>query len=143
MTDAAPESSIPEILDRAEKRAVAQVARDVELLGPLDETYREGRTPPEPGASLHLFLLGVDERFAGRGVAKRLVADCLAHGVARGYRMAVTEATNKTSQHIFRKAGFVERVHGSYADHRFQGEHVFASIVEHGGPILMDRPLEA
>ena len=38
MTDAAPESFISEILDRAEKRAVAQMARDVELIGPLDET---------------------------------------------------------------------------------------------------------
>ena len=55
--------------------------------------------------------------------------------------MAVTEATNTTSQHIFRKLGFTERVRGSYADHRFRGRAVFRSIAEHGGPILMDRSL--
>ena len=55
--------------------------------------------------------------------------------------MAVTEATNKVSQHIFRKLGFVERVRRSYQTHRFDGRAVFASIAEHGGPILMDRSL--
>ncbi len=86
-------------------------------------------------------LLGVAERFAGRGIAQRLVEECLANGTRRGYRVAVTEATNKNSQHIFRKHGFVERVRWSYRDHRFEGREVFASIAEHGGPILMDKPL--
>jgi hypothetical protein len=53
--------------------------------------------------------------------------------------VAVTEATNKTSQHIFRKLGFTERVRGSYADHRFEGKAWFTSIDEHGGPVLMDK----
>jgi hypothetical protein len=55
--------------------------------------------------------------------------------------VAVTEATNKASQHIFRKLGFVERVWRSYRDYRIDGQAVFASIVEHGGPILMDKQL--
>ena len=37
MSDATPDPTVLEILERAEKRAIAQVARDVELLGPLDE----------------------------------------------------------------------------------------------------------
>ena len=37
MSDAKPDPTVLEILERAEKRAIAQVARDVELLGPLDE----------------------------------------------------------------------------------------------------------
>ena len=37
MSDAKPDPIVLEILERAEKRAIAQVARDVELLGPLDE----------------------------------------------------------------------------------------------------------
>ncbi|MEE2895364.1 MAG: hypothetical protein VX726_06420 [Planctomycetota bacterium] len=37
MSDATPDPNVLEILERAEKRAIAQVARDVELLGPLDE----------------------------------------------------------------------------------------------------------
>jgi ribosomal protein S18 acetylase RimI-like enzyme len=111
-----------------------------DILGQLDKEYRRGETP-RPGESLHLFLLGVAQRFAGQGVAQRLVATCLENGARLGYRVAVTEATNRTSQHIFRRQGFVERVRRSYWDHRFDGQAVFASIVEHGGPILMDKPL--
>ncbi|MBI1917135.1 MAG: GNAT family N-acetyltransferase [Planctomycetes bacterium] len=112
-----------------------------DILGQLDADYRAGQTSVRPGESLHLFLLGVAPRFAGQGVAHQLVAKCLAHGAGRQYRVAVTEATNKTSQHIFRKQGFVERVRRSYQDHRFNGRAFFASIVEQGGPILMDKQL--
>jgi ribosomal protein S18 acetylase RimI-like enzyme len=111
-----------------------------DILGQLDAEYRGGRLV-RPGTSIHLFLLGVASRFAGRGVARRLVSECLAHGARRGYRTAVTEATNKTSQHIFRSQGFVERVRRTYGEHRFHGRAVFASIAAQGGPILMDRAL--
>ncbi|MGA2372569.1 MAG: GNAT family N-acetyltransferase [Candidatus Korobacteraceae bacterium] len=111
-----------------------------DILGQLDAEYR-GSQVARPGESLHLFLLGVSDRVAGRGVAQRLVAACLEHGARAGYRVAVTEATNKVSQYIFRKQGFVERVRRSYEAHRFDGRQVFASIAEHGGPILMDKSL--
>lgn len=111
-----------------------------DILGQLDAEYLGDRTV-RPGESLHLFLLGVADRVAGRGVARRLVAACLEHGAQRGYRLAVTEATNKVSQHIFRRLGFVERVRRSYETHRFSSRAVFASIAEHGGPMLMDRSL--
>jgi ribosomal protein S18 acetylase RimI-like enzyme len=111
-----------------------------DILGGLDAEYRGGREF-RPGEALHLFLLGVSDRVAGRGVGRQLVAACLEHGKRKGYRVAVTEATNKTSQHIFRKLGFVERVKGSYAEHLFEGRRCFASIAEHGGPILMDKEL--
>ncbi len=111
-----------------------------DILGQLDAEYRGDRTV-RPGESLHLFLLGVADRVAGRGVARRLVAACLENGAQRGYRLAVTEATNKVSQHIFRRLGFVERVRRSYETHGFGGRAVFASIAEHGGPMLMDRSL--
>jgi ribosomal protein S18 acetylase RimI-like enzyme len=109
-----------------------------DILGELDAGYRAGRTP-HPGESIHLFLLGVSETAAGRGVAQGLVTACLEHGARRGYRLAVAEATNTVSQHIFRKLGFTERVRASYADHRFEGRAVFASIAGQGGPILMDK----
>ena len=111
-----------------------------DILGQLDGDYRSGETV-HPGESIHLFLLGVAERFGGKGIAKQLVAECLANGIGRGYRLAVTEATNKTSQHVFRKLGFVERVRRSYGDHRFNGQAIFASIAEQGGPILMEKRL--
>ncbi len=111
-----------------------------DLLGELDTEYRRDQAA-RPGESLHLFLLGVAESVAGRGVAQQLVATCLKHGARKGYRMAVTEATNKVSQHIFRKQGFVERVRRSYASYRLDGRAVFASIQDHEGPILMDKLL--
>jgi GNAT superfamily N-acetyltransferase len=83
----------------------------------------------------------VAERYSGRGIARQLVTQCVANAARRGYRLAVTEATNLTSQHIFRQEGFVERVRGSYREHRFEGRAFFQSIAEQGGPILMDKRL--
>lgn len=109
-----------------------------DILGELDAEYRSTHAP-NPGDAIHLFLLGVDVRFTGRGIAQQLVTTCLENGTRYGYRRAITEATNKTSQHVFRKLGFVDRVRRSYADHQFGGRRWFTSITEHGGPILMDK----
>jgi len=111
-----------------------------DLLGHLNAEYWGERTVPH-GEALHLFLLGVAESASGRGVARQLVTRCLARGARRGYRLAVTEATNRVSQHVFRTLGFAERVRGSWSGHRFAGRFPFASIAEHGGPILMDKSL--
>jgi ribosomal protein S18 acetylase RimI-like enzyme len=111
-----------------------------DILGQLDTEFRSNLAV-RPGELLHLFLLGVAESGAGRGVAQQLVSTCLEHAARKGYRRAVTEATNQVSQHIVRKLGFVDRVHRSYEAHRFDGRAIFASIADHGGPILMDRSL--
>jgi GNAT superfamily N-acetyltransferase len=112
-----------------------------DILGQLDAEYRKGE-PPQKGECLHLFLLGVARSHAGRGIGHGLVAASLTNAAPRGFRVAVTEATNKASQHIFRKQGFVERVRRSYLDHRFDDRAYFASIAaEHGGPILFDKAL--
>ena len=112
-----------------------------DILGQLDTEYRRGHSA-QHGESMHLYLLGVAESATGHGVAKHLVAECLETGARKGYRVAVTEATTKVSQHVFGRLGFSERVHRSYEQHRFNGRAVFASVSEHGGPILMDRHLE-
>ena len=83
-----------------------------------------------PGERLPLFFLGVGESIDGRGVAQHLISTCLEHVTRKGYRLAVTEVTNKVSQHIFRKLGFAERVWRSYLSHRFAGRAVFTSIGE-------------
>ena len=100
--------ALPDGMDRLS----AKFSPIFDILGQLEAEYRSGETP-RPGESLHLFLLGVAQRFAGQGVAQKLVATCLENGARRGYRVAVTEATNQTSQHIFRRHGFVERVRRS------------------------------
>ncbi len=129
-------SAMPEGMDRLSRKFDPVF----DILGQLGADYWGDRAAL-PGESIHLFLLGVAERVAGRGVAQQLVTACLELGASRGYRLAVTEATNKVSQHIFRKHGFVERAHRSYEAHRFNGRALFESIVEQGGPILMDRSL--
>jgi ribosomal protein S18 acetylase RimI-like enzyme len=111
-----------------------------DILGQLDGEYRSTRNI-QAGEAIHLFLLGVSPRFAGRGVAQGLVSACLTNSMTRGYRLAMTEATNRTSQHVFRKLGFVERVRRPYADHRFNGRACFDAIADQGGPILLDREL--
>jgi ribosomal protein S18 acetylase RimI-like enzyme len=113
-----------------------------DLLSQLELDYRHG-ADVQPGESMHLFLLGVAHAFGGRGVAQQLVAECVANGARQGYRLAVTEATSRRSQHVFRKQGFADRVQRSYGDHRFDGRAFFESIADQGGPILMDRRLAA
>jgi ribosomal protein S18 acetylase RimI-like enzyme len=109
------------------------------ILGKLVETY--GGAPPTPGELLHLFLLGVSDRAERVGIGHGLVAACLANGVRKGYRRASAECTGRVSQHIFRKLGFEELGMIAYADHEFNGRRIFASVAEHGGPILMEKPL--
>ncbi len=121
-------------------RLTAKFEPIFDILAQLDAEYRAGR-PVCPGECLHLFLLGVAAQYAGKGIAQQLVAKCLANGADKHYRVAVTEATNATSQHIFRKQGFVERVRRSYQNHRFNGRAYFASITEQGGPMLLERQL--
>lgn len=113
-----------------------------DIIGELDFPDQDN-SALRPGESLHLLLLGVAERFAGHGIAQQLVAECMANGCRKGYRVAICEATNTTSQYVFRKLGFVERARGSYQDHRFNGCQFSTSIAEHGGPMLMDKPLSA
>jgi ribosomal protein S18 acetylase RimI-like enzyme len=129
-------SSLPNGMDRLSKK----FEPIFDILGQLDADYRLGK-PAVPGESLHLFLLGVDDAFVGRGVAQQLVGVCVENGMRKGYTVAVTEATNNVSQHIFRKLGFIDRVQRSYRDHRYQGRSFFAAIHEHIGPVLMERLL--
>lgn len=134
----AEDSSSP--LPAGMERLSPKFAPIFDLLGQLESGDRTGHVVSE-GESAHLFLLGVADRYCGRGIAQQLVAQCAANAIREGYRRAVTEATNRTSQHIFRSCGFVERARVPYEEHRYEGKAHFASIAEQGGPILMERLL--
>lgn len=112
----------------------------LDILGQLDAAYRSGKAM-SPGESLPSPSPGGRPEIRLSGCGAPTCRQMRGERRAQGYRVAVTEATNGTSQHIFRKQGFVERVRGSYRDHRFEGQAAFASIAEHGGPILMDKLL--
>jgi hypothetical protein len=71
-------SALPDGMDRLS----AKFDPIFDILGQLDTDYRGGQTV-RPGESLHLFLLGVSDRVAGRGVAQQLVTACLEHGTRR------------------------------------------------------------
>lgn len=90
---------------------------------------------------MHLFLLGVAQGHTGTGIAQQLVTECVSNGIRKGYRLAVTEATNRASQHVFRTQGFIERVRRSYSDHQFEGRACFTSIADQEGPMLMEKHL--
>lgn len=125
---------LPERLARA-------FAPILQLLGELEADYTIGRAAPHP--LLHIFLIGVDKQWCGRGVGRTLISHCLANGRALGYRFVVTEATSKRSQRLFASERFTVRATRSYADYRFEGAAVFSSIAQEGGPMLMDRPIES
>lgn len=110
------------------------------ILTELETEYRQGQAI-QLGECLHLFLLGVARTHGGRGIAQNLVETCLQNGSKKGYRLAVTEATNKVSQHVFRKLGFKDRVQRSYRNYIFEGNTPFARIEGHLGPILMDKQI--
>jgi len=108
------------------------------MLEALDGQFRRANTIL-PGQYLHLFMLGVDRGFTGRGIAQEMVAACLANGVRKGYRGAMTEATGEISQRVFRKQGFAERYSVAYRDFKYEGKAVFASIEKHERAILMEK----
>ena len=110
------------------------------MLDGLDSQYRASRNI-QPGAYLHLFMVGVPNHASGRGIAHHLITTCLTNGKTRGYRFAVTEATGSVSQHVFRKLGFRDVLAASYKDYVFNGQHVFSSIVGPEATILMEREL--
>ena len=78
------------------ERVSPKFAPTFDLMGQLDEEYRQGKSVP-PGDWLHLFLLGVPRPFRGHGVGRQLVASCLENGARRGYRRGVTEAASSDS----------------------------------------------
>jgi ribosomal protein S18 acetylase RimI-like enzyme len=119
-------------------RAPASFAPVGALLDSLDDEYRATH-PVVPGSHLHLFMVGVSDSFGGAGIAQTMITLCLTNGAQRGYRLAITEATSRTSQHIFRKLGFRDFCTRSYKEFLYEGRHVFESIRAHGGTVLMER----
>jgi ribosomal protein S18 acetylase RimI-like enzyme len=119
-------------------RAPARFAPVGALLDSLDDEYRATH-PVLPGSHLHLFMVGVADSFGGAGIAQTMITLGLTNGAQHGYRLAVTEATGRTSQHIFRKLGFQDLCTRSYKEFLHQGTRVFASVEADGGTILMER----
>ena len=110
------------------------------LLEQLEHWYI-GAKSPQPGECLDLAMLAVDRADCGQGIAQKLVSVCLENGAAKGYRRAITMATNRTSQRVFQKLGFNELFSVSYKDYTFDGNRVFASIEPDDRTALLERVL--
>jgi ribosomal protein S18 acetylase RimI-like enzyme len=110
------------------------------MLELLDEQFRKEVTMCRC-RYLHLFMLAVDGQFAGRGIGQELIRRCIENGYRKGYQKALTEATGKISQHIFRKNGFMQRFSVPYGSFLYENRPVFASIQGHEGAMLMDKSI--
>ena len=110
------------------------------VIGRLEAWYIDAKSP-QAGECLDLAMLAVDRAHGGHGIAQQLVCACLAGGGDKGYRRAITMATNRVSQRVFKKLGFTELFSVAYSDYTFEGNRVFASIEHDDRTALMERAL--
>ena len=110
------------------------------LLESLDNSYKQDKQI-ELHEYLHLYMLAVAPEHRGKGIAQTLVSTTLEHGIKQGYKVAVTEAANQISQHVFRKTGFTSRCEISYGQFTYNGDSIFEAISDEGGTLLMDKCL--
>jgi ribosomal protein S18 acetylase RimI-like enzyme len=112
------------------------------VLMTVDEAYEARRPGLALGQAVDLWMVGVDSRFAKRGIASTLFRVAADRPRARGFERVVTECTGHYSQTAARKAGFQERARVGYRDFRFDGRAVFAGIEPpHTHTILFEREL--
>lgn len=110
------------------------------LLGDLSARYQQGQSLAA-GHTLHFAMLAVETGYGGKKIAHHLIKSAQQVALARGYRVGVTEATSTTSQHIFRQAGFIERLATDYQQFTFQGQPIFSGVTGSSQTILMEKPL--
>jgi len=110
------------------------------LLNELEEKYRKENSM-FPGKVMNLFMLAIAEDYTGKSIARNLIRLTLENGLKKGYERAVTEATSKASQHVFRQLGFVDQSQSRYADFTYHGRHIFETIKDSDAAILMQRNL--
>lgn len=108
------------------------------LLESLDNVYKQDKQI-ELREYLHLYMLAVSPQHRGQGIAQTLVSTTLNYGAKQGYKVAVTEAANQISQHVFRKTGFIPRCEAQYGQFTYEGDRVFEAISDEGGTVLMDK----
>lgn len=111
------------------------------LFQSLEDAYKQGKSIAR-NEYLHLYMLAVVPQSRGKGVAHTLVSTALGLGRAQGYKTALTEAANPTSQHIFRKAGFVPRHEILYSQFVYEDNLVFAEVTNADRTVLMDKRFE-
>jgi ribosomal protein S18 acetylase RimI-like enzyme len=91
-----------------------------------------------PSKFLHIFMIGVRDDHSGKRISYQLLEACLKGAGERGFRRAITEATNHISQGVFRRIGFTETYLVRYEDFEFMGQKPFETIRDQRGCALME-----
>jgi ribosomal protein S18 acetylase RimI-like enzyme len=94
----------------------------------IGEVYEARHPHLERGDAADLWMVGIDARFAMRGIASRMFRLCVRLARERGFSRCVTECTGHYSQRAARRARFEEITRLSHKEFRFQGKAVFAGI---------------
>jgi ribosomal protein S18 acetylase RimI-like enzyme len=81
-----------------------------------------------PAECLHIFQIGVDPLFRGRGIAKSLIRTAVDHAFQRGYSTILADATGIISRRCFLSCGFSEETVVQYVDFEFRGEYFFKDL---------------
>jgi ribosomal protein S18 acetylase RimI-like enzyme len=112
------------------------------FLSDLEENYRSGH-PVKAGEVLHIFMLGVQEKYTNRHIATKLVKENLNLAKHHNFEIAIADATGVGSQHIFRSLGFTEEFAIEYKSYKFQGKQIFSSLENPPNCLLMSRYINA
>ena len=111
------------------------------LLDSLSEEFRRHQISA-PGNMVHLYMIAVDNRFAGRQIASNMNREFLKLAVERGFQWAVSEPTGLTSQYILRHhLGFSVQNEIKYRDFTFAGRYPFMGLPNHPSAMLMTKSL--
>jgi ribosomal protein S18 acetylase RimI-like enzyme len=99
------------------------------IVGLLEELSQEFQKDcGEPGQVIHLLMLGVAPSHLKRGIGAHLAKKSLENSKAKGFKVAVAEATSIHSQKIFESLGFQIKKEIFYRDYMFKGSRPFAEI---------------
>lgn len=110
------------------------------LMSELEENYRSCNSV-QAGQVLHIFMLGVQEKYTNRHIATTLVRENMNLAKHHNFEIAITEATGVGSQQIFRKLGFTEEFAIEYKSYKFKGKQIFNSIENPPNCLLMSSPI--
>lgn len=115
-------SDVPN-LDRVDSRFIPIM----NLLSKLDDWYKNN-SQVKSGQILHIFMIGVDEKYRGNGIAKQLIEKIFNIAKKNNYKSIIMECTGAISQHIGSKYGFKELKEIEYKTYVYNGELVFKDI---------------
>eukprot|EP00927_Polykrikos_kofoidii_P018641 TRINITY_DN18662_c0_g1_i1.p1 TRINITY_DN18662_c0_g1~~TRINITY_DN18662_c0_g1_i1.p1 ORF type:complete len:241 (-),score=35.21 TRINITY_DN18662_c0_g1_i1:7-687(-) len=99
------------------------------LEGLQSEFFKTLQDTPSTGQIFHQMFLAVDPRFAGKGIAGRLIRENAELARSHGFTLATMEATGRFSQAAAKKNGFtIACVSKRYDDISQGGEMPFSEV---------------